>query len=38
MLFHNVDQKPHTGVFFVPKELSEPNNPLKFSKSAGYLV
>ena len=30
MLSHDVDQKPHTGVFFVPKELSEPNIPLNF--------
>jgi len=38
MPFHNVDQKPHTGAFFVSKEPTEPNIPLKFPRSAGHLV
>lgn len=38
MLSHDVDQKPRTGPFFVPKELTEPNIPLEFPRSAGHLV
>ncbi len=38
MLSHDVDYKPQTGPFFIPKEPTEPYIPLKFPGSAGHLV